>query len=130
MLWVFVEIRFFYWGSGLKNVSRFWGICVFRSIAAGAFCALLLLKRCWGFAQAPQGLCRFAPALAARAFFRAGPQQLVISLSAQRNETKKSAGYAPELKNLLIFLNEKNSLRSNSFSFLTENTRFFFTLLH
>ena len=49
----------------------------------------------------------------------------------KEKETKrKSAGYAPELKNHPIFLNEKNSLRSNSFSFLTENTRFFFTLLH
>ena len=49
----------------------------------------------------------------------------------KEKETKrKSAGYAPELKNPHIFLNEKNSLRSNSFSFLTENTRFFFTLLH
>jgi len=79
---------FFLLGSGLKNVSRFWGICVFRSIAAGAFCALLLLKRCLGFAQAPQGLERFAPALAAGAFFRACPQQLVISF-ARTKETKQ-----------------------------------------
>ena len=49
----------------------------------------------------------------------------------KEKETKrKSAGYAPELKNRRISLNEKNSLRSNSFSFFTENTRFFFTLLH
>ena len=55
----------------------------------------------------------------------------LFPLSAQRKrKKKKSAGYAPELKNRRISLNEKNSLRSNSFSFLTENTRFFFTLLH
>ena len=47
-------------------------------------------------------------------------------------ETKQrnSPAAAPELKNLCISLNEKNSLRSNSFSFLTGNARFFFTLFH
>ena len=56
---------------------------------------------------------------------------LFLSAIRKKKITKrKTAGYAPELKNHPIFLNEKNSLRSNSFSFLTENTRFFFMLLH
>ena len=45
-----------------------------------------------------------------------------------RSGAKKSSYFFVSLNN--PSLNEKNSLRSNSFSFLTENTRFFFTLLH
>ena len=48
----------------------------------------------------------------------------------KKKQKEKAPAAAPELKNHRIFLNEKNSLRSNSFSFLTENTRFFLTLFH
>ena len=49
----------------------------------------------------------------------------------KKNETKrKFAGSRSEAKNSLHFLNEKNSLRSNSFSFFTEMKGIFFTLLH
>ena len=64
-------------------------------------------------------------------FLRFSGYLLFLSAIRKKKITKrKTAGYAPELKNPHIFLNEKNSLRSNSFSFFTENTRFFFTLLH
>ena len=43
---------------------------------------------------------------------------------------KKTAGCRSGAKKSGIFLNEKNSLRSNSFSFFTGNTRFLLTLLH
>ena len=48
----------------------------------------------------------------------------------KKKQKEKAPAAAPELKNRCISLNEKNSLRSNSFSFLTGNTRFFLTLLH
>ena len=49
----------------------------------------------------------------------------------KEKETKrKGAGCRSEAKKSGISLNEKNSLRSNSFSFFTGNVRFFFTLLH
>jgi hypothetical protein len=53
-----------------------------------------------------------------------------LSAQKKKKQKEKAPAAAPELKNLYIFLNEKNSLRSNSFSFLTENTRFFLTLFH
>jgi hypothetical protein len=49
----------------------------------------------------------------------------------KKNETKrKFAGSRSGAKKWRFFLNEKNSLRSNSFSFFTEKSPFFFTLLH
>jgi hypothetical protein len=53
-----------------------------------------------------------------------------LSAQKKKKQKEKAPAAAPELKNHRISLNEKNSLRSNSFSFLTENTRFFFTLFH
>jgi len=49
----------------------------------------------------------------------------------KKNETKrKFAGSRSRAKKWRFFLNEKNSLRSNSFSFFTEKSPFFFTLFH
>ena len=49
----------------------------------------------------------------------------------KEKETKrKSAGCRSEAKIFTFFLNKKNSLRSNSFLFLTEKCKNFFTLLH
>jgi hypothetical protein len=56
---------------------------------------------------------------------------LFLSGNRKKKETKrKIAGSRSEAKNPLHFLNEKNSLRSNSFSFFTEMKGIFFTLLH
>jgi hypothetical protein len=49
----------------------------------------------------------------------------------KKNETKrKFAGSRSRAKKWRFFLNEKNSLRSDSFSFFTEKSPFFFTLFH
>ena len=48
----------------------------------------------------------------------------------KKKQKEKAPAAAPELKNHRIFLNEKNSLRSNSFFFFTGKSKKFFTLLH
>ena len=59
------------------------------------------------------------------------PQGLFISFP-RRKETKqrKFAGCRSRAKIFTFFLNEKNSLRSNSFSFFTKKCKNFFTLFH
>ena len=56
--------------------------------------------------------------------FSLKPRGLFISFP-RRKETKqrKFAGYVPEAKICTFFLKKKNSLRSNSFFFLTENAQ-------
>jgi hypothetical protein len=59
------------------------------------------------------------------------PHGLFISFP-RRKETKqkKFAGCTSEAKICTFFLKKKNSLRSNSFFFLTEKCKNFFTLFH
>ena len=79
-----------------------------------SFSALLLLNRRWGY----------------NASLSLKPRRLFISLPEQRNETKKFAGCRSRAKIFTFFLKKKNSLRSNSFFFLTEKCKNFFTLFH
>ena len=60
----------------------------------------------------------------------AGDLLFLSAIRKKKITKRKTAGCRSEAKKSGISLNEKNSLRSNSFSFFTGNARFFFTLLH
>ena len=64
-------------------------------------------------------------------FLRFSKHLLFLSAIRKKKITKrKTAGCRSEAKIFTFFLNKKNSLRSNSFLFLTEKCKNFFTLLH
>ena len=60
----------------------------------------------------------------------AGDLLFLSAIRKKKITKRKTAGCRSEAEKSGISLNEKNSLRSNSFSFFTGNARFFFTLLH